>query len=366
MSEYGEFYQSLLRASTKGHSMSSATRTTTAPRARRLAATAVALGSCLALAVPAGTASAAPAEAVPTVFIGDSYTANFGIAPVNDADNPRGWCFQATENNPAVATQRLADKRIALDVQSDVSCGGALVENFWREQRLPFGAGTVPAQREALKDDTGLVVGGMGGNTLGFTSILKQCSAKLRGDQGAVLPGEPVDPDSPARECREFFTSGDGKAWLDYKFEQVEYELVDMLDGMGEISPGAERVLVGYPRLVPEDTAKCLTPAPGQTELPFADIPQDALPVLDQAQKRLDVIMKKAATDTGSDFVDLYDHTDSNTACDGADRGIGGLLEDSKIDFGGYHIPWYAHPNETGRDLQAERVAATIEEVLSR
>ncbi|WP_367826575.1 hypothetical protein [Streptomyces sp. LMG1-1-1.1] len=136
---------------------------------------------------------------------------------------------------------------------------------------------------------------------------------------------------------------------------------------MSYFSPEAERVLVGYPRLVPADTTKCLTAAPGQTELPFADIPQDALPVLDQAQKRLDDVMKKVAADSGADFVDLYANTGSNTACDGADRGIGGLLENSKLAFGEENwIPWYAHPNEKGRDIQAERVAAKVEAVLNR
>lgn len=224
----------------------------------------------------------------------------------------------------------------------------------------------MPAQREAFKEDTRLAVGSLGGNTLGFTSILKQCSAKLRGGEGAVLPGQAVDEDSPAGECAAFFTTGDGKAWLDYKAEQVEYELTDMLDGMSSLSWDADRVLVGYPRLVPQDTAKCSTPAPGQSELPFADIPQDALPVLDQAQKRLDDVMKKAAADTGADFVDLYDHTAGNTACDGVNRGIGGLLEDSKVEFGPQALPWYAHPNEKGRDIQAQRTAAKIEEVLNR
>jgi hypothetical protein len=324
------------------------------------------LGSCLALAVPAGTAAAAPAATVPTVFLGDSYTANFGIAPVNDQQEPRGWCFQATENYPAVATRRLTGQGITLDVQSDRSCGGALVDNVWQEQQLPFGAGTVPAQQEALKDDTRLVVAGMGGNTLGFTSILKQCSATLRGDKGVILPGQPVDADSPADECRTFFASGDGKAWLDYRFEQVEGELEEMLQRMSYFSPDAERVLVGYPRLVPQHTAKCLIPAPGQTEPPFADIPHDALPVLDQVQKRLNDVMKKAAADDGADFADLYDHTANNTACDGANRGIGGLLENSRLDLFGQAISWYAHPNEKGRDIQADRVATTIKTVLNR
>ncbi|MFI1675679.1 SGNH/GDSL hydrolase family protein [Streptomyces sp. NPDC020607] len=338
-------------------------KTTTTALTRRLAA-AVALGSFLALAVPAGTATAAPAEPVPTVFFGDSYTANFGIAPVTDQDSERGWCFQATENYPAAATRSLADNNITLGIQADVSCGAALIHHFWQEQQLPFGVGTVPAQQDALKEDTKLVVGGTGGNTLGFTSILKQCSDELR--KHPLLPGEPVDPDKPAGECRDFFESEDAKAWLDYQFQQVEVELEQTLQRMSYFAPDAERVLVGYPRLVPKDTAKCLTAAPGQTELPFADIPQDALPVLDQVQKRLDDVMKKAAADDDADFVDLYDRTGSNTACDGANRGIGGLLEDSKLDLFGQPIPWYAHPNEKGRDIQAKHVAVKIETVLNR
>ncbi|MFJ3582343.1 SGNH/GDSL hydrolase family protein [Streptomyces sp. NPDC090127] len=339
-------------------------KTTTTPGAWRLAATAVALGSCLALALPAGAAGAVPADPVPTVFFGDSYTANFGIAPVNNQDSERGWCFQAAENYPATTSRRLADKGITLDVQSDSSCGAALIQHFWEKQELPFGAGTLPAQQDALKEDTKLVVGGMGGNTLGFTSILKQCSAKLR--EHPLLPGEAVDPDEPAGECKDFFASEDGKGWLDDRFQQVEWDLEQMLLRMGYFAPEAERVLVGYPRLVPQDTTQCLAPAPGQTELPFADIPKDALPVLDQVQKRLDDVMKKAAADDGADFVDLYGSTGSNTACDGANRGIGGLLEVSKLDLFGQSIPWYAHPNEKGRDIQAQHVAAKIEEVLNR
>ncbi|MFI2117904.1 SGNH/GDSL hydrolase family protein [Streptomyces rubiginosohelvolus] len=341
-------------------------RTTNSSVVRRLTAAAVALGSCLALGGPAGHAGAAPADPVPTVFFGDSYTSNFGIAPVDNQDSERGWCFQATENYPAVATRRLADKGITLDVQSDVSCGGALLHHFWEKQELPFGAGTVPAQQDALKQDTQLAVGSLGGNTLGFNRILKQCSDELR--KPSLLPGDPVDADSSAAKCGEFFETGDGKQWLDGQFERVGWELEELLERIGYFAPDAKRVLVGYPRLVPGDTAKCATAAPGQTQLPFADIPQDALPVLDQIQKRLNEAMKKAATDAegGADFVDLYASTGSNTACDGANRGIGGLLEDSQLELLGTKIPWYAHPNTKGRDIQAEQVAATAELVLNR
>ncbi|MFJ9576296.1 SGNH/GDSL hydrolase family protein [Streptomyces sp. NPDC101191] len=339
-------------------------KTTTTRGARRLAAAAVALGSCLALAGPAAGVGAAPADPVPTVFFGDSYTANIGIAPFNE-DGERTFCFRAKENYPAVATRHLAEKSITLDVQAGVSCGGALIHHFWNEQELLAGSGLkVPAQQEALKADTQLVVGGLGGNSLGFNRILKQCSATLR--DHALLPGTPVDTDEPAAKCAEFFASGDGKEWLDGRFEQVEYELEELLDRIGYFSPEAKRVLVGYPRLVPADTAKCRTAAPGQTELPFADIPQDALPFLDGVQKRLDDVMKKAVAnaEVDADFVDLYDHTGSNTACDGADRGIRGLLENSQLAEG--QIPWYAHPNTKGRDIQAEQVTAKIETILNR
>ncbi|MEV4937841.1 SGNH/GDSL hydrolase family protein [Streptomyces zaomyceticus] len=343
-------------------------KTKRTPRGRRLAA-AVALGSCLALAGPATIAGAAPADPVPTVFFGDSYTANYGIAPFHQDDPNRFFCFRAKENYPTVATRRLADKGVTLDVQSDVSCGGAVVRHFWEEQETFPGTDLkVPAQQDALKADTQLVVGSMGGNTLGFTRILKQCSAKLRAPENALLPGTPVDEDEPAAKCAEFFGSGDGKQWLDDRFEQVGWELEELLDRMAYFSPDAKRVLVGYPRLVPEDIDKCLTAAPGQTELPLADIPQDALPFLDQIQKRLDDVTKKAVADAedGAEFVDLYAVTGGNTACDGADRGIGGLLEPSQVSVLDTTLPWYAHPNEKGRDLQAQQVADKVEGILSR
>lgn len=341
-------------------------KTTKTPAVRRLAAAAIALGSCLALSVPAGTAGAAPADPVPTVFYGDSYTANYGIAPVTNENDPsRALCFQAKENYPALATRRLADKGAKLDVQADVSCGGALVDNFWEEQTtFPGTDFKVPAQQDALKPDTKLIVGSMGGNTLGFNRILKQCSAKLR--EPSLLPGDPVDADSPADKCQEYFASGDGKQWLDSQFEVVGVQLAEMLDRMAYFSPEATRVLVGYSRLVPNDTAKCLTPAPGQTDLPLADISQDAMPFLDQVQKRLDQVMKQAAADAGAEFVELYGHTWANTACDGAERGIGGLLEESEVELFGQELPWYGHPNERGRDIQAQLVADKIEEILNQ
>ncbi|MFF2847696.1 hypothetical protein ACFVT5_15475 [Streptomyces sp. NPDC058001] len=157
------------------------------------------------------------------------------------------------------------------------------------------------------------------------------------------------------------------KQWLDDQFERVGWDLEELLERIRYFAPDAKPTLVGYPRPVPADTDKCLTPAPGQTELPLADIPKDVLPFLDQIQKRLDDTMKKAVADASADFVDLYAHTDSNTACDGVNRGIGGLLENSQIKIGDdQFLPWYGHPNEKGRDIQAQQVAYKVEQILNR
>ncbi|MEW2569486.1 hypothetical protein [Streptomyces sp. NPDC047070] len=42
--------------------------------------------------------------------------------------------------------------------------------------------------------------------------------SRIRGEEGTLLPGTPVDEDVPAATCGEFFTSRDGKQWLDDRF----------------------------------------------------------------------------------------------------------------------------------------------------
>lgn len=328
---------------------------------RRLWAAALAVGVVAAASAQGGVAQAA--EPVPTVFIGDSSTANYGIAPLADTELPQLFCFRSNENYPAVTTRQLAEKGITLQVQADRSCAGAAVNHFWNEQEVfpPLPDLKVPPQQEALTQDTQLVVGSVGGNTLGIARILKQCSERLRGGEGALLPAEPVDADSPAGQCRQFFASGDGEQWLNDRLEQVGWELEEMFDRIAYFSgENAKTVLVGYPRLVPDDESLCSTPIPGSQELPFADIAPDALGFVDEIQARLNTAMADAAKTAGVRFVDLYAATGTDTACDGDTRGIGGLFEPSQVTLGDTALPWYAHPNPRGRDIQAQHVTDEI------
>ena len=333
---------------------------------RRTWALSLAVSTAAGMVVGGGVAQAA--DPVPTVFIGDSYTSNFGIAPLAETAPPRFFCFQTQENYPATANRRLAERGVTLQVQADRSCGSATIRSFWEEQAV-FPAlpdMTVPPQQEAITQDTRLVVGSMGGNTLGFANILKQCSERLRGEEGLLLPAQPVDEDSPAAGCRQFFESGDGADWLAERLEVVAWDLEEMFDRVAYFSgEQATTILVGYPRLVPEDESRCRSTIPGSADLPFADIDQTTLDFLDSVQARLNTVMATTAAEHGARFVDLYAATANNTACDGAERGIGGLLEPSQVTLGETALPWYAHPNPHGRDIQAQQVADQIDAALN-
>ncbi|MGW1463141.1 SGNH/GDSL hydrolase family protein [Streptomyces sp. NPDC002308] len=333
------------------------------------AAALVALGLWATAAAPAAPPTAArapvavPATTAPveTVFIGDSSTGNFGIAPTR---GPAG-CVRSAENYPVKAVERLASDGVRLDVRADVSCGGARIRDVWEAQSFPPSGGErVAPQEAALGPGTGLVVGSLGGNTAGVASILKQCSQRLRGAEGLLMPADPVDAASPASECAAYF-QGEGAQWLAGRMAAVRQDLGRMFGQVKAESPNARVVLVGYPRLVPADTGRCLAEVPGGSEKPFADIGLDALTFLDTGvQRPLGALMREAAEEAGATYVDLYARTGTTTGCDGARRGIGGLLESSEVSYGGRELPWYVHPNRTGRDLQAAAVAEAVEGLL--
>lgn len=291
------------------------------------------------------------------VFLGDAYTAGYGIAPV---DGNALLCVRATDNVPAVMVDQLADQAVEVQVQADVSCAGARLNHVWEPQDLGGGL-TAEPQKRALRKDTQLVVGSLGADTVGLGPILKQCSTRLRGNEGALMPATAVDTASPAADCRAFFEKGAGAAWLKERFAVAATDLDKLFSEIRSESPDARAVLVGYPRLVPEDTATCRAAVPGGTEKPLADVPENALSFLDKkVQVPLNDLMKAKAAANGAHFVDLYAHTEPLTACAGLERGIGALLEPSTVTLLHQPLPWFLHPNETGRDTYGDVAAKDI------
>ncbi|MFF3317497.1 SGNH/GDSL hydrolase family protein [Streptomyces sp. NPDC003035] len=303
--------------------------------------------------------SAAPAnpEKIPTVFLGDASIGGYGIAPV---DQGALLCVRAAENLPDVIEDQLADQSILLDITADVSCAGAALHHVWEEQDLGGGMTAAP-QKRALTKETRLVVAGLGAGTVGLGQILKQCSARLRGTEGAHLPDRPVDAASPAARCRAYFSTGAGAAWLEARFERTGKDLDKLFSEIGSEAPSAKTVLVGYPRLVPADRTLCRAPLPGGGGGPLGDVPEEAWAFLDEkVQAPLNALMAAKSKRSGAHFVDLYASTGASTACDGTDRAVGGLLEPSQVTLLHQTLPWFLRSNETGRDGNGDAVAQSI------
>ncbi|MEV4946346.1 SGNH/GDSL hydrolase family protein [Streptomyces sp. NPDC053755] len=310
-----------------------------------------------------GAGAPVPAGPVPAAFLGDASIGGYGIAPVEDGAL---LCVRARENLPDVIEDQLADQSILLDITADVSCAGARLNHVWEPQDLGGGLSAAP-QKRALTKETRLVVVGLGAGTAGVGQVLKQCSARLRGTEGSLLPDAPVDPGSPAGECAAYFARGAGAAWLEARFEETGKDLDKLFSEISSESPSADVVLVGYPRLVPKDRALCRTDLPGGADRPLADVPEAAWPLLDDTvQARLNTLMAEKAKRHGAHFVDLYAATGSATACDGTGRAVGGLLEPSQVTLHHQTFPWFLGADETGRDANGDTVAQSIAAMYGR
>jgi lysophospholipase L1-like esterase len=101
------------------------------------------------------------------VALGDSYTAGPRIPDRTGA--PAG-CDRSDHDYPALVAERLGLR--AADFR-DVSCSGATVADLTTPQSTDDG--TNPAQLSALSAGTRLVTLGIGGNDIGFASLVTTC-----------------------------------------------------------------------------------------------------------------------------------------------------------------------------------------------
>lgn len=103
----------------------------------------------------------------PYVALGDSYTAGPYIP--HQTGTPLG-CSRSDHNYPSVVA---AELQLDPAEFQDMSCGGATIADLTQEQSTDDG--TYPAQLSALSADTRLVTLGIGGNDIGFSSLVTQC-----------------------------------------------------------------------------------------------------------------------------------------------------------------------------------------------
>ncbi|MFF3485861.1 SGNH/GDSL hydrolase family protein [Streptomyces sp. NPDC002701] len=300
----------------------------TAPKRRRATAVAAAVSGCVLV-----VASAAPVAAhgdgrgdgrggshgrgTDYVALGDSYTSGPGIPQQVDAD-----CARSDHNYPSlVAAER------AVSTFKDVSCGGATTEQMWKTQ------GTNPPQLNALRRGTDLVTVQIGGNDIGFGSIIATCAQLAPQD----LAGNP---------CQRHYTSPSGADRLTLKILQTAPKIARVLRAVHARAPHARVLVVGYPDLLPEDGSGCYP------SVPFA---AKDFPYLRDTGKRLNLMMRAVARLNGAGYVDTYGPTIGHDMCKApAVRWIEPMQPASPA------AP--AHPNAKGEEAMARAVLKHLPE----
>ncbi|MGJ5757080.1 SGNH/GDSL hydrolase family protein [Streptomyces galbus] len=280
-------------------------------RGRRAATWTAALGGCVLVAASTAPAAAhGPGRTTDYTALGDSYTSGPLIPRQVDAD-----CARSDHNYPSLAAATLPGV-----VLKDVSCAGATTEHMGKAQ------GTNGPQLDAVGRDTDLVTVQIGGNDVGFGSIIATCAQVAAQDP----TGDP---------CRRHYGAG-GVDELTVAVARTAPKVARVLRAVHARAPHARVLVVGYPDLLPDDGSGC---AP---TVPFAT---GDFPYLRDTGKRLNLMLRLVASWNGAEYVDTYGPTVGHDMCkDPADRWIEPLRPASPA------AP--AHPNAKGEEAMAGAV----------
>ncbi|MER5433316.1 SGNH/GDSL hydrolase family protein [Streptomyces sp. NPDC002588] len=274
----------------------------------------------------------------PYVALGDSYTAGPGIP---DGSGTPAGCDRSDHNYPNLVARRLD---LPAGDFHDVSCSGATLDDLASPQSTDHG--TNPAQLTALNDRTRLVTLGMGGNDIGFASLVKTCvkSGVLTFALKSLEAGT-ADATGDAGEapCRARYVSG-GTDEIRQRIRAADERLARALAEVGRRAPKARVYVVGYPAILPPHTTGC----GGGMGLAAGDITY-----LHEKEQQLNTMLRERAAKSGVGYVDTYSPSVGRDAC--ADRKVRWIEPLVPL------APAAAvHPNERGEQGMADAVLKTL------
>lgn len=230
--------------------------------------------------IAAGTASAEGAKRF--VALGDSYAAA-PLVPV-PTGQPAG-CLRSDHNYPSLVAKALGATEF-----HDVSCSGATTADMTSPQSTS--AGTNPAQLDALTADTDLVTLTIGGNDIGFASIVQECATR----SSTNLLGA---------ACRDYYNSG-GTDQLAARIRATAPKIAATLSGIAERAPDARVVVVGYPAILPDSGPGCY---------PLIPFSAGDVAYLRSTEKALNAMIADQVGEAGATFVDTYTPSIGHDAC---------------------------------------------------
>jgi lysophospholipase L1-like esterase len=210
--------------------------------------------------------------------LGDSYAA--GPLIPNQQLNPLG-CMRSDHNFAHLAAATLGRSL------ADASCSGAKTDDMTAPQDVTPGPN--PPQFNALTTDTQIVTLQIGGNDIGFTSILQNCAT-----------ANPF-----AHPCRDKYVV-DGHDTLAEKIAATAPKIAAVLQGLHARSPGARVFVVNYAAILPETGSGCWPQVP----IAFSDVPY-----LRSVEKKLNAMLAEQAAANGARIVDDYSASIGRDAC---------------------------------------------------
>lgn len=276
----------------------------------------------VAIVVSSGLTGAVVATAAPIigryVALGDSYASGPFIP--NQSPNPIG-CARSDHNYPSDLARALGVAHF-----TDVTCGGADTTNMTNAQSVPLG--TNPPQFGALTTDTNLVTVTIGGNDIGFSSIVLTC-ARL----SVTNPfGNP---------CQRHFTTG-GVDQLAAAVNLTAPKIAAVLTGIRQRAPHARIVLVGYLNLLP----------PSRGCWPTVPVSAGDVPYLDGIANKLNAMLGAQAAAANDTFVNPGALTGHDACQPESRRWVEGIVPQSPS--------FPAHPNAAGMTEVATLVQSAL------
>jgi lysophospholipase L1-like esterase len=221
---------------------------------------------------------AAGASAANWAGLGDSYAA--GPLIPNQQLNPLG-CLRSDHNFAHLAAAALGRSL------ADASCSGAKTDDMTAPQDVTPGQN--PPQFNALTTDTQIVTLQIGGNDIGFTSILENCAT-----------ANPF-----AHPCRDKYVVN-GHDTLADKIDATAPKVATVLQGIHARSPGARVFVVDYAAILPETGSGCWPQVP----IAFSDVPY-----LRSVEKNLNAMLAQQAAANDARIVDDYTASIGRDAC---------------------------------------------------
>jgi lysophospholipase L1-like esterase len=273
------------------------------------------------------------------VALGDSYSSGEGawdyqegtdysdrddLWPFNDDEEDENRCHRSDN----AYSQVLSDNNEFAGGTTFVACSGATTDDLDNPDSGNTGEGP---QNDALNEDTSLVTMSMGGNDLGFASVVQDCILNGGGGIG------------PFEGCREKHEQR-----IQELLPQLQEELVQRYLDIQEQAPNARVIIVGYPQLFVDN------PSDNYGNLLFAEDQE----WMNEVGGDLNAMLAAAADEAGVEFVDPTE----------AFQGHGIGSDDpwiNDLDLGGPGFapadPSSFHPNAAGQAAIAELVQEQLE-----